>query len=786
MGGSSTIPNSYGVPGDYGALGVPAAGNVPGGRDYVTTWTDKSGNLWLFGGQGVNTSLIAFSDLWEFNPSTNEWAWMKGPGIVTCAVTCKEPGVYGTLGKPDDANFPGGRWSTASWTDTSGNLWLYGGDGYDANGELGLLNDLWKYDIANNQWTWMGGSSTLSNSDQGQPPVYGNLGTFAAANNPGGRWASASWTDGGGHFWLFGGEGDYSVGVPGTFNDIWEFDPSRNEWAWMGGSDTAGNDCGSGNCLQPGVYGTPGVPAAGNNPGSRDFSATWADANGHLWLFGGSIPGIHISYLNDMWEYYASTNEWAWMDGSSTVDQSGVYGAPGIPAAGNNPGGRCCMVSWTDPSGQLWLFGGQGYDANGDQGVLNDLWEFNPSASEWVWIDGSSTVPATTGSQPGIYGTLGVPAPDNIPGGREDSAGWTDRSGNFWLFGGSGADANDSLGNLNDLWRYRAAGTNPPVAATPTFDPPAGTYTSAQSVTIADATPNATIYYAINAAPTTSSAQYSAPITESSSETIEAIAVAPDFSTSAVVSAAYIINLPAATPTFNPPAGTYTSAQSVTIADATPNATIYYAINATPTTSSAQYSSPISVSTSETIEAIATAPDSSISALTSAAYVINLPQPNFTLGASPQFLSVSRGSQGVVTLTVTPQNGFNGTVAFGCSGLPLGTNCVFSPSTVAPTSGPVTTQLTFETSATSAAVRHPRVDSRPSALILAALLGVFGWRRRRSLRMLAVFVAVFAALGLTGCTATLLFKSSPVISTVTVTATSGAIQQTTTMTLTLN
>ncbi len=52
--------------------------------------------------------------------------------------------------------------------------------------------------------------------------------------------------------------------------------------------------------------------------------------------------------------------------------------------------------------------------------------------------------------------------------------------------------------------------------------------------------------------------------------------------------------------------------------------------------------------------------------------------------------------------------------------------------------------------------------------------------------MLVVLVAVFAAIGLTGCTATLLFKSRPVTTTVTITATSGAIQQTTTVTLTVN
>jgi hypothetical protein len=83
------------------------------------------------------------------------------------------------------------------------------------------------------------------------------------------------------------------------------------------------------------------------------------------------------------------------------------------------------------------------------------------------------------------------------------------------------------------------------VAATPTFSPVAGTYTSAQTVSISDTTSGATIYYTTDGTtPTTSSTVYSGAITVSSTETLQAIATANGYSTSAVASAVYIINIP--------------------------------------------------------------------------------------------------------------------------------------------------------------------------------------------------------------------------------------------------
>jgi N-acetylneuraminic acid mutarotase len=161
-----------------------------------------------------------------------------------------------------------------------------------------------------------------------------------------------------------------------------------------------------------------------------------------------------------------AANEWTWMGGSNSVSsgsngQPGVYGTLGSGAIGNIPGGRDNVATWTDRNGNFWLFGGEGIDVNGNFGVLNDLWEFSPSTNQWTWIGGSSAVPASCAGntsvacgQSGVYGTIGSASATNIPGGRAAASFWTDSSGNFWLFGGSGFGSGQDLGELNDLWKF--------------------------------------------------------------------------------------------------------------------------------------------------------------------------------------------------------------------------------------------------------------------------------------------------------------------------------------------
>ncbi len=567
VGGSDSV-NQSGV---YGSLGVPAAGNAPGSRRYAVSWKDLEGNSWLFGGSGYDGAgnQNALNDLWEFNPQIQEWTWMGGDSIVPCpsgSICSNYFGVYGQLGVPAAGNAPGGRYGATGWTDNNGNLWLFGGSCIDSSGNDGWCNDLWMYNISSAQWTWMGGSNISAGSCEfggsdycSAPGQYGSLGTAAAGNIPTGRMGAVGWKDTSGNLWLFGGMAMVEYGADTRLNDLWEFNPTTNQWAWMGGSIpscTLGVGCDG----TPSVYGSLGVAAPGNYPSARWFASSWTDSNGNFWLFGGEGIFAGCGNLNnDLWEYNPPTNEWAWMGGSNQCFQSGgppgTYGTLGTPAAGNTPGGRKYASTWVNGDGTLFLMGGLGYDGNGAYGDLNDLWILNPANGQWSWIGGSDT-----GGQIGIYGVpesgtsgevvrrgvgelraaeqggqLGI-SPSS-PGSRDNATGWIDNLGNIWLFGGEGLAASSSSGFLGDLWVYQIAQT-----ATPTFSVASGTYSSAQTVTISDTTPGANIYYTTDGTtPTINSSGYSGTITVSSSETLQAIARSYGFHASAESTAAYTI-----------------------------------------------------------------------------------------------------------------------------------------------------------------------------------------------------------------------------------------------------
>jgi hypothetical protein len=391
--------------GAYGPSGYPGA------RWGAATWTDTAGNLWLFGGNGLayNASVPAqglLSDLWEYNTTglnpgnlagataIGQWVLKSGPS----SNQVNQPGTY------TGTEVPGGRVSPVFWTDATGNFWLFGGYGFDANGNEGFLNDLWEYTAG--AWVFIGGGSTIN-----QVGNYGTPGTPASSNIPGGRQEAVGWADASGNLWLFGGEGEDSLGTAGgILNDLWVYNILNNQWTFVLGSTTA-NQTGVyetspavGPVSTIGAAGTCGltvgdvpltcgaISTTGALPGSRWGASAWVDAGGNFWLFGGwgldSTATNGNGALNDTWVYTPNSTAvnpgtWVWVKGSNTGSQNGIYGDETRPYKTYElwtPGGRSNATHWVDGNGQLWLFGGEGYDStstNGN-GYLNDLWRYLP------------------------------------------------------------------------------------------------------------------------------------------------------------------------------------------------------------------------------------------------------------------------------------------------------------------------------------------------------------------------------------------------------------------------
>ncbi|MDT7803972.1 MAG: hypothetical protein QOI78_7405 [Actinomycetota bacterium] len=147
-----------------------------------------------------------------------------------------------------------------------------------------------------------------------------------------------------------------------------------------------------------------------------------------------------------------------------------------------------------------------------------------------------------------------------VPGAGQQNVRMTNASGT-WHSTVNGL----STGNTLDYWftyeksgpqydtphfTFTMGGGGTTTVAAPTFSPPGGTYSSAQTVTIGSATSGATIRYTVDGStPTASSPQYTAPISVPGSRTVNAIALKSGSTTSAVSSATYTIGTQAGCPT---------------------------------------------------------------------------------------------------------------------------------------------------------------------------------------------------------------------------------------------
>jgi len=194
--------------------------------------------------------------------------------------------------------------------------------------------------------------------------------------------------------------------------------------------------------------------------------------------------------------------------------------------------------------------------------------------------------------------------------------------------------------------------------------------------------------------------------------------------------------------------------------------------------------------------------DSNFAASTSTALTVTVQAPvpaSFTLSASPTSLSITPGATGTTTVSVTPAGGFAQPVTFACSGLPSEATCTFAPATVTPGASAVTTVLTITTTAAQSAVQKSRIYRSGMAGLLALgsllLFAVPGTKRAaRWSRWFVLVMALALGGGLISCGGggsgggggTQTNPGTPAgTSTVTITATSGSLNPTASMQVTV-
>ena len=359
------------------------------------------------------------------------WAYMGGDE------SWRRYGYFGTQGERSVQNWPSGRVGAAYWTDSQGNLWMFGGTIQEAN-NIHALNDLWRFEPPSSAyplgvWTWMSGQSD-QNPDQ-KNILNTAIGIFSSTNHPGGRDSYAFWiTHNPDILWLFGGE----YGNNEMSQDLWAYSISTGTWACMGGCDWT-TDVTS--------YGAQGVISTSNWPPARYGEIFWTDSQGNLWMFGGQDQIVEI--LDDVWRYEPPSisypnGVWTWMAGKQVNSTDwyieNVYGQKGVTSPSNLCGSREEMMSWQDNSGNVWIFGGYGPD--GWTLFDNDLWRYEYNVNLWTWIAGDQN-----------------PNNSSFPLGTEDGTPFTVNGDNndLWLYGGQQAISQSGYANqflTNDILKY--------------------------------------------------------------------------------------------------------------------------------------------------------------------------------------------------------------------------------------------------------------------------------------------------------------------------------------------
>ncbi|NRA68012.1 MAG: hypothetical protein HRU19_26250 [Pseudobacteriovorax sp.] len=411
---------------DWGTQGVSAPENWPGYRYSTVTWTDQDGNLWLFGGsgRGDNDGWGRLNDLWRYDPKEKEWTWVHG----------SKNSDQNTIVTTGPLATPGARQDAVGAIDSQNNLWLYGGYGRDVNGGTGRLADLWKFDTATSEWTFVSGTQYVNRGAVG----LGSFNAFDSSHHPGGRSHAAMWADGDDNLYVLGGY----LHDGGRRNDLWKYETDNNRWAWIGGKNFRG-DAGS--------KGVKGIEDSSNWPRAGEGGSAAAGNNGYVWFYGGvhhAGGGIHPRH-SALWRYNTANNQWTWYGGDETGLKDKI-GIRGIPEAGSIPGGISRHTLIVDGNDNIWLIGGYGHAADSESyGTRNTMWVYDHT--NWRFMGGYSLRNEDI-SGPKYNLVTNSPHPENKAPGSYHYSAWIDLEGDIYYLDGVNKFSRHHRGT--DFWKY--------------------------------------------------------------------------------------------------------------------------------------------------------------------------------------------------------------------------------------------------------------------------------------------------------------------------------------------
>jgi tRNA A-37 threonylcarbamoyl transferase component Bud32 len=335
---------------NFGLRGVFSTTAHPAAKYGAVVFLDKPLNsLFVFGGT------LSFTEtentMFELNFGSLMWRWIHGTN------TTMDQGNFGVLGIESHSNIPPSRaYSAYFYDELTKTAHVYGGRDTGDRGRA----DHWVYSVTNNTWTWIHGVQQTDARG-----IYGETGVGTPQTRPGARIsASFAYDEIRRIFYFYGGAGASEIDDRGYPTDLWQYEPDRNIWTFLGGNRDG---------VQRLNYGTRGVTQNGTFPRSRYGGSMVVDSFGQkVYLFSGKRDFFQNSWMNDLWVLDTKSFLWTWISGLNSYNPTGRYGTMGVASPLNNPPPRSwSMFVFLNETREILLYGGYRLE------YLADLWLYS-------------------------------------------------------------------------------------------------------------------------------------------------------------------------------------------------------------------------------------------------------------------------------------------------------------------------------------------------------------------------------------------------------------------------